>query len=119
MDFIINFLTNSDFLFALFSCIGLALGLYFAPYIKDHLLWVKGGIENSDGKLENKELQIAFFSIIAAFMIVSVALWKVDYPEIAYIGVFGGAGILYSINRIAEAYVKSKSNDKDKKEGDF
>lgn len=117
-----EFLLNPKFLSAIFTGIGLALGLYFAPFIKDWFLWIKGGIENNDGKLENKELQITFFSIIAAFMIVSVAIWSVNYPEIAYIGVFGGAGVLYSINRIAEAYVKSKSKDnpdQNKKEGNF
>src|SRR5690606_3770387 len=117
-----EFLFNYKFLYAIFSGIGLALGLYLAPFIKDHLLWVKSGIENSDGKLENKELQITFFSILAGFMIVSVAIWSVEYPEIAYIGVFGGAGVLYSINRIAEAYVKSKNkenSDENKKEEEF
>lgn len=111
-----EFLYNMHFLYALLSGFGLALGLWFAPYIKDHISWVKGGIENGDGKLENKELQITYFSILAGFMILSVAIWNVNYPEIAYIGVFGGAGILYSINRISEAYVKSKNDDKDKKE---
>lgn len=115
-------LYNIKFIYAFLAGVGIAIGLYFAPYIKRHLLWVKEGIENSDGRLENKELQVTFFSILCAFMIVSVAIWSVNYPEIAYIGVFGGAGVLYSINRIAEAYVKSKSKDdpdQNKKEGNF
>ena len=97
---------------------GLGIGFYYAKYFKPFIKWVKGGVEDGDGKLENKELQIAFFSILAAFMIFSIALWKVNYPEIAFYGVFGGAGVLYAINRIVDGVqkIKGKEEDKDKKQ---
>ena len=84
--------------------VGLGVGAYYAKYLQSFLIWIKGGIEDGDGKLENKELQIAFFSVLCAFMIISIPLWGVVYPELAWYGVFGGAGVLYSINRLVEGY---------------
>ena len=42
--------------------LGTGIGLYYAKYLKPFFKWVKGGIEDGDGKLQNKELQLAFFS---------------------------------------------------------
>ena len=95
------------FLKILAISLGLGVGAYYAKYLTPFLIWIKGGIEDGDGKLENKELQIAFFSILCLFMIVSIPLWGTVYPELAWYGVFGGAGVLYSINRLVEGYQKT------------
>lgn len=98
-----------------FVTIGLSfgIGIYLAKYIKKFLIWIKGGIENGDGKLENKELQIMIFSLLGVFMIISIALWGTAYPDMAFIGVFGGAGVLYSAKQWSDT---KKSDAKPPKE---
>ena len=91
--------------------LGLGIGFYYAQYLKPFIFWIKGGIEDGDDKLQNKELQIAVFSLLAVFMIVSIAFWGVEYPDIAFYGVFGGAGVLYGINRLANRYNNHKKNE--------
>ena len=96
--------------------LGLGVGAYYAKYLKSFIIWIKGGIEDGDGKLENKDLQIAFFSLLCAFMIISIPLWHTEYPDVAWYGAFGGAGVLYSINRIVEGYKSTHKNNDDKKD---
>jgi hypothetical protein len=96
--------------------LGVGVGAYYAKYTKHFILWIKGGVEDGDGKLENKDLQIAFFSTICAFMIISIALWGTEYPDVAWYGAFGGAGVLYSINRIVDGYKSTHNGDKSKKD---
>lgn len=94
--------------------LGTGVGLYFAKYLKPFFVWIKGGIEDGDGKLQNKELQIAFFSLLAAFIVFTIALWRIDYPDSVIYSTFAGAGILYAINRASEAY--KNGHDKKPKE---
>ena len=93
--------------------LGTGVGLYYAKYLKPIFMWIKHGIEDGDGKLQNKELQIAFFSILAAFIVLTIAIWRIDYPDSVIYSTFAGAGILYGINRVAEAY-KNGNNNKPK-----
>jgi hypothetical protein len=85
------------------------IGLYYAKYLKPFFLWIKNGIEDGDGKLQNKELQIAFFSLLSAFIVFTIALWRINYPDSVIYSTFAGAGILYAINRASEAYKKSNN----------
>ena len=90
--------------------LGTGIGLYYAKYLKPFIMWIKGGIEDGDGKLQNKELQIAFFSLLAAFIVFTIALWRINYPDSVIYSTFAGAGILYAINRASEAYKKGQNN---------
>ena len=51
--------------------VGIAGGLFLLKHLKPLFKWIKDGIEDGDGILENKELQIAVFSLLAVFMIIS------------------------------------------------
>lgn len=84
--------------------LSIGVGLYYAKYFKSIFLWIKGGVEDGDGKLQNKELQIAFFSLLSAFIVITIAVWGTNYPDSVIYSTFAGAGILYAINRAAEAY---------------
>lgn len=75
------------------------LGIYIGRYLKKFLLWIKGGIENGDGKLENKELQIMIFTLLGVFMVISIPIWGTTYPDVAFLSVFGGAGVLYGVKQ--------------------
>ena len=94
--------------------LGTGIGLYYAKYLKPFFLWIKQGIEDGDGKLQNKELQIAFFSLLAAFIVFTIALWRINYPDSVIYSTFAGAGILYAINRASEAYKNGHKNNKPK-----
>jgi len=85
--------------------------MYYARYLKTFFTWLKHGIEDGDGKLQNKELQIAFFSLLSAFIIITIALWNVQYPDSVIYATFAGAGVLYAVNRVAEAYKNNKSKE--------
>jgi len=87
----------------------IGFGIYFAQYTKPFLLWLKSGIEDADGKLHHQDLQIAFFSLLAAFITISYAIWQINYPDAIIYCTFAGAGVLYSVNRITEM-VKHKNN---------
>ena len=89
------------------------VGFYYAKYLKPFFLWLKHGIEDGDGKLQNKELQIAFFSLLSAFIVFTIALWRINYPDSVIYSTFAGAGILYAINRATDAY-KNGNNTKSK-----
>jgi uncharacterized membrane protein len=91
------------------AALSFGVGVYFARYIKPFFIWIKGGVEDGDNKLQNKELQIAFFSLMASFIIITIALWNTQYPDSVIYSTFAGAGILYAINRATEAY-KSGNN---------
>lgn len=94
--------------------LSIGVGLYYAKYLKPFFLWIKNGIEDGDGKLQNKELQIAFFSLLSAFIVFTIALWKINYPDSVIYSTFAGAGILYAINRASEAYKNGSKNNKPK-----
>ena len=94
--------------------LGIGVGLYYAKYLKPFFLWIKGGIEDGDGKLQNKELQIAFFTLLSAFIVFTIALWTIDYPDSVIYSTFAGAGILYAINRASEAYKNGSKGNKPK-----
>lgn len=98
--------------------LGIAFGIYSLRYFKAFMLWIKGGVEDGDGTLENKELQIAFFSILAAFIVVSVPIWEIEYPDSIIYCTFAGAGILYAVNRGASAYENVNGKGEDSKEED-
>jgi len=82
--------------------LSIGFGVYFAKYAKPFLLWLKNGIEDGDGKLQHHELQIAYFSLLAGFIVFSYAIWEINYPDAIIYSVFAGAGVFFSVNRIAK-----------------
>lgn len=97
----------------LIAGVGIGIGIYYSKYMKPFFYWLKGGIENGDDHLENKELQLAFFTALAGYMIISISIWGTEYPEVAFYGVFGGAGVLYAVNRLAQGWEKVRKNGND------
>ena len=88
--------------------IGLIFGLYSLTKFQAIMLWIKEGIENGDGILQNSELQIAFFSLVFGFEVVAIAIWGTQFPvEIIY-ATAAGAGLMYTANRVA--HVMNKNN---------
>jgi len=45
--------------------LSIGIGIYYARYLKAFFLWIKEGIQDGDNKLQNKELQIAIFSLLS------------------------------------------------------
>ena len=88
--------------------ISIGFGLYFARYVKSFLLWIKGGAENGDGVLENKDLQIFMFTSFCGFILVTFAFWDVVWPVYIVTAVFGVTAALYGVKSIGDSYVKSK-----------
>lgn len=106
MDYqsLINFIENN--IKYLIYGIGFGLGIYFARYITPVFLWLKGGIENQDGKLQNKDLQIVFVSIIVAFIVVTSYLGK-EYNDAI---IWGGWATLAGLYGIKEIYGNKNGN---------
>ena len=103
--------------------IGMVIGIFTLRYLKPFFLWLKGGIEDGDGILENKELTVAFFSTLAFIVVISYPISliysgkMIEYPDTLLICVFSGAGVLYSVNRGSQAYEKvHEKKYKDKKD---
>ena len=99
----------------LISTIGLGLGIYLGKFAKNFFRWVKGGIEDGDGVLQNKELQIAWFSLLCAFLVISIAIFNVTYPDAVIYCTFGAATGMYLGRQFTE---KGKKDDK-KDDGEF
>lgn len=94
--------------------VAVGIGIYFGKFLKPFALWIKGGIENGDGKLSSKELQVSIFTLLVIFMVLSFAIWGIVYPDILTIGVLTGAGVYYAVNRISDTYKDTHDNKKDK-----
>jgi len=86
------------------------LGMYYARYTKAFGHWIKGGIENGDGILENKDLQIASFTVFCGFILITIAFWQVNWPEAVIYSVFGTTAALFGIKNIGQSYVDSRKN---------
>jgi len=97
-------------------------GVFWAlTKLKGLFIWLKGGIEDGDGILENKELTIAFFSLLAAFIVISIPVIHFvapastfAYPDSVILGVFALAGAAYAANRASDAYKNGNGNGKSK-----
>lgn len=96
----------------LFLGIGMVFGFYWLKNFKAFALWVKGGIEDGDHKLENKELQIAFFSLLSSFEVVMITVYDKTIPDTVVFATFGLAGLAYTANRGFEAFGKNGHNPK-------
>ena len=111
-----EFLKNLEFL-AIFKILvisfGLGLGIYYARYIKPFLRWLKGGIENGDGILQNKDLQTASFTAFCGFILITIAVWSVRWPEAIIYSVFGTTAALYGIKNLGQSYVDRHKNRHD------
>jgi len=95
----------------LIGSLGFGIGLYYARFLKQFLLWLKGGIENGDGVLENKDLQIASFTAFSGFILITIAFWQVAWPEAVIYSVFGTTAALFGIKNIGQSYVDSRKKD--------
>lgn len=110
-----NFFANIDWLLTLKYALGLLLvgvGIYLGRYVKQFLLWIKDGIENGDGKLQNKELQIMLFTSMFGFMVLAVTFFGVEYSTEMVLGALAGAGIMYGANALS----RKNPDIKDKQE---
>lgn len=84
----------------LLNGIGVGIGLFYARYTMPILMWLKGGIENQDGKLENKDLQISFVTIIVAFIVITSYLGASYSDPI----IWGGWATLAGLYGVKEIY---------------
>lgn len=98
---------TSLFLLGAGISIGLGLIVFILKYLKPFLIWLKGGIENGDGVLENKDISIFVFIILCVFMIVTSGLFDAEYSEIEILMVFSGACGLSGI----DAYRKKNKQE--------
>jgi len=94
----------------MFGVFGVILGLYTLKYLKDIALWIKGGVENGDGKLQNNELQIFIFTALLIFMIIAQTFFSVTYDMELYLIVASGAGVLYGLKQLKD--IKTNGNGK-------
>lgn len=104
-----------EYIIIFIKFVSIGIGLYFAKYLKPFFLWLKGGVENGDGKLTSKELQVTVYTLLVIFMVISFAIWGIIFPDVLTIGVLTGAGVYYAVNRISDTY-KETHDKKDKKE---
>ena len=98
-------LSNIDWIETLKIVVGflfLGIGIYLGKYVKSFLTWIKGGIENGDGVLQNKELQISIFTLYFGFMIIATTFFDKDYSTEMVLGALAGAGIMYGVNAFAK-----------------
>jgi hypothetical protein len=96
-----DILANTDWILIIkifFATLGLGIGLFLGKYLKSFIIWIKCGIENGDGVLQNKELQIMWFSFLFAFMVVGTTFFDKTYPIEMILGALAGAGIMYGVN---------------------
>jgi hypothetical protein len=98
------------------SAMGIGLGIYLGRFIKAFLLWIKGGVEDGDGVLQNKELQIAWFSLLSAVIVFGIILFDVTFPDAVVYCTFGAATGMYLGRQFSK---KDNKNDEDNKEGMF
>lgn len=84
--------------------IGIGIGLHYAKFFMPFIMWLKGGIENQDGKLENKDLQIGFVTLIVAFIVITSYLGAQYSDPI----VWGGWGTLAGLYGVKEIYGQKK-----------
>lgn len=103
-----------EYIIIFLKFVGVGIGIYFARFLKPFLFWIKGGIENGDGKLTSKELQVSIFTLLVIIMVLSYAIWGIVYPDILTIGVLSGAGIYYAVNRFSDTYKDTHNDKKDK-----
>lgn len=92
------------------AALGVGIGIYLGRFIKALFIWIKGGVEDGDGVLENKELQIGWFSVLSAFLIFSIALFDVTYPDAIIYCTFGAATGMY----LGRQYANKNNNKNDK-----
>lgn len=86
----------------LFGC-SAGLALYFAPYFKSFLLYLKNTVENHNGKLEHKDLQLIIFSTLAIIIVITSANGVV-YPDALIYSVFIAATGMH----VGNDYFKNK-----------
>jgi len=102
-----EFLANLNWILLIKIFIGMiggGIGIYLGRYVKSFGIWIKEGIENGDGKLQNKELQIAIFTFFFGFMIMGSTFFDKAYPIEMILGALAGAGIMYGVNAIAKKH---------------
>jgi uncharacterized membrane protein len=86
------------------GCLSIGIGIYLGRFAKSFILWIKSGIENGDGKLQNKELQIAIFTGFFGFMILSTTFFGKEYSMEMILGALAGAGIMYGANALSKKH---------------
>ena len=86
--------------------IGIGLGLTYAKFTMSFIQWIKGGIENQDGKLENKDLQIAYVSLLVGIITVSI-FFGVSLPDALIYSAYGTLAGLYGIKEFTKKDGKS------------
>jgi thiol:disulfide interchange protein len=112
-----EFINNIDWINTIKYIVGfvaLGLGVYLGRFTLPFLKWMKGGIENGDGKLQNQELQIMIFTSYFGFMILATTFFGKEYSTEMVLGALAGAGIMYGANQLAKK--NGNSNTKNPEE---
>ena len=91
--------------------VSFSVGIYFSRLLKQFFLWLKSGIENGDGKLENKELQIALFATFCGFILITIAIWSINWPTEVIYAVFGTTAALFGVKSVGESFGNPKNID--------
>ena len=76
---------------------GTGVGLYYSKKMMSVIMWLKGGVENGDGTLNNKDLQVATFTAFCGFILLTIAFWSVEWPEAIIYSVFGTTAALFDL----------------------
>lgn len=87
--------------------VGIGIGLYYAKHTFPFISWLKGGVENQDGELANKDLQIAFVSFLVGFIVLT-SYFGAEYKDSV---VWGGWMTLAGLYGIKEIYGKKNGNN--------
>lgn len=81
--------------------IGIGLGLTYAKFTFPFISWIKGGIENQDGELANKDLQIAYVSLLVGIVTISI-FFGVSLPDALIYSAYGTLAGLYGIKEFSK-----------------
>ena len=86
--------------------IGIGLGLIYAKHTFPFIHWVKGGLEDNDGELANKDLQIAYVSLLVGIITISI-FFGVSLPDALIYSAYGTLAGLYGIKEFTKKDGKS------------
>lgn len=86
--------------------VGIGIGLYYAKFTMPFVMWLKGGVENQDGQLANKDLQIGYVSLLVGFIVITSYFGALYSDPI----IWGGWATLAGLYGIKEIYGNKGGN---------
>lgn len=78
--------------------------------LKSFFNWIKPSLEGPDGKVSHRKITVFHCMLILTFMVLSIPIWGVTYPEIVWLVFSGGAGIFSSLG-IAQTLANKKKDE--------